>query len=71
MIDAIITIAGREIPIRRSFRALNDFDTKFKAERMSMLNLDVARLRTEHVIYMLLFVLLLLDFFLEILQSFL
>lgn len=48
-----IAIAGRELPFRRSLGALNEFDSKYKNEGLTVLNLDFTKMRVEHMAFLL------------------
>lgn len=47
-----IKIGGRELPFKRAISMYRKFDNKFKSDGITSLNMDVAKLRIEHILYL-------------------
>ena len=50
MIDGIVTLGGKELPIRRTLGACKRFDAKYKPE-MTILKLGTGSFDVEHIVY--------------------
>lgn len=50
MIDGVVTLGGKELPIRRTLGACKRFDAKYKPE-MTILKLGSGAFDVEHIVY--------------------